>query len=323
MITRQIVVAVPPSGYPTEETFRIQEVELPAPGPGQVLVRTRYLSVDPWHMGQIRVPERLVPGDAVGEVIAFNDSNLAVGDHVQGLFGWQTHAVADGQGLRKLDPGLRPASAALGLVGLTGLTAYFGLLEFGRPQPGETILVSGAAGAVGNVVGQIAKLYGCRVVGVAGSGEKVDLLVNELGFDAAFNYKTVDDYEAKLKELCPDGIDIYFDNVGGTLLDAAILSLRFGGRIVICGQISQYHLTQRPMGPRLLGRLMHTQGRIQGFIVEQFTDRFGAGLAQLTEWLAAGKLRVLESVVDGFEETPRAFIAMMRGQNVGKQVVRL
>ena len=239
------------------------------------------------------------------------------------MLGWQEYAVAQGRELRKIDPGLAPISTALGVLGMPGLTAYFGLLDICDPQPGETVVVSGAAGAVGMLVGQIAKIKGCRVVGVAGSDAKISWLLDELGFDAAFNYKTAADCYGKLKELCPDGIDVYFDNVGGTITDAVMRLINVKARISVCGQISQYNLEEPEMGPRWLGQLIVKQAKVQGFLVSGYAERFPEGLEQLAGWLKQGKLKYREDVAQGIEAAPQAFIGMLQGTNQGKQLVQL
>lgn len=335
-VNRQFVLAARPTGFPKESDFRLVESPIPTPGAGEVLLRTVYLSVDPYMRARINAVKSYAPaveigqvmvGGGVGKVIqshhpGFREGDYVESDFLEGPLGWQEYAVSDGKGLRKLDPSLAPISTALGVLGMPGLTAYFGLLEIARPQAGETVVVSGAAGAVGSLVGQIAKLKGCRVVGIAGSDQKVDYLCNELGFDAAFNYKTVADYRSALRELCPAGIDVYFDNVGGTILDAVFGQLNLKARVSICGQISQYNLEQPEMGPRL-GGFAAKQLRMEGFMVFQFADRYAEGLRQMAEWLREGKLKYREEIVEGFENAPRAFIGMLKGQNTGKQLVRV
>jgi hypothetical protein len=250
------------------------------------------------------------------------DPSLRPGDVVEGMLGWQEYAVASGRTLRKIDPGLAPISTALGVLGMTGLTAYFGLLDVCDPQPGETVVVSGAAGAVGAVAGQTAKIKGCRVVGVAGSDAKISWMLDELGFDAALNYKA-GDLHGKLAELCPDGIDVYFDNVGGAVTDAVVGRLNARARISVCGQLSQYNLEQPEMGPRWLGQLIVKQAKVQGFLVSGYAARFPEGLVQLATWLRQGKLKYREDVAQGIEAAPLAFIGMLQGNNQGKQLVQL
>jgi len=229
----------------------------------------------------------------------------------------------DGKGLRRIDPNAAPISTALGVLGMPGLTAYFGLLEVCRPKRGEVVLVSGGAGAVGSVVGQIAKMRGCHVIGIAGADAKINHMVRDYGYDAAFNYKSVENYYAVLSEMCPDGVDIYFDNVGGAVTDAALRLLTTGARVAICGQISDYNLEQPESGPRPFPLLLFKQARAEGFLVMQFADRYPEALAQLTRWLQDKKLKYREDIVEGIENAPAAFIAMLHGRNIGKQLVKL
>jgi len=329
---KQITLAARPKGMPKESDFKLIESPVPEPEPGQILVRMLYISVDPYMRGRMNDAKSYSPpvqigevmgAGAVGEVSASKNVRFQVGDVVEGFFGWQQFAISDGEGVRKLDPLLAPVSTALSVLGMPGLTAYFGFLEIGKPRSGETVVVSGAAGAVGSLVGQIAKISGCRVIGIAGSDAKVAWLAGELGFDAAFNYKTTSGYSAKINELCPDGVDIYFDNVGGTITDAVFSTLNRGARVVVCGQIAQYNAEKPEIGPRLLWHLIVKRGRAEGFLVFDFAHRYAEGLRQLAMWLNAGKLKHHEQFVDGIENTPRAFIGMLRGENTGKQLVRL
>lgn len=331
-INRQITLAARPKGLPKESDFKLVESPVPAPKPGEILVRVLYLSVDPYMRGRMNDVKSYAPpvqigevmgGGAVGKVMASQNPQFQVGDVVSGYFGWQEYAISNGTGVRKIDPAVAPISTALGVLGMPGLTAYFGLLEIGKLQPGETVVVSGAAGAVGSIAGQIARIKGCRVVGIAGSDEKVAWLRNELGFDAAFNYKTTEDYSAKLKELCPNGIDVYFDNVGGAITDAVFPLINTGARIVVCGQIAQYNTEKPETGPRLLWQLIVKQARAEGFLVFQFASRYAEGLKQMTEWFKAGKLKYREQTTEGIESAPRAFIGMLQGENTGKQLVRV
>lgn len=332
-MNRQILLAARPVGFPKESDFNLVESPVPTPGEGQILVRSIYLSVDPYMRGRMNdVKSYAAPvpiggvmgGGAVAKVVQSNNPAFKEGDIVEGMFGWQDYAVSDGQGVRKIDPALAPISTALGVLGMPGLTAYFGLLEIGNPQPGESVVVSGAAGAVGSLVGQIAKIKGCRVVGIAGADDKIAYLTDELGFDGAFNYKTASDYYEKLKELCPKGIDVYFDNVGGEITDAVFRLINTKARISICGQISQYNLEKPEMGPRLiLTSLLVRQARAEGFLVFQFVDRYPQGITQMAQWLREGKLKYKEDIEEGIENTPRAFIAMLKGRNTGKQLVKV
>jgi leukotriene B4 12-hydroxydehydrogenase/15-oxo-prostaglandin 13-reductase len=329
---RQITLAARPVGYPKETDFKLVESPVPGAGPGQVLLRAIYLSVDPYMRGRMRdaksyatpVPiGEVMVGGVVAKVVQSNNPNFKQGDYVEGLLGWQEYAVSDGQGLRKLDPTLAPLSTAVGVLGMPGLTAYFGLLDICDPKPGETVFVSGAAGAVGSLVGQIAKIKGCKAVGTAGSDSKIEYLMNELGFDAAFNYKTVQDYREKLQELCTAGIDVYFDNVGGALTDAVFTLINPGARVSICGQISQYNLEKLEMGPRMLWTLIVKRARVEGFLVTQFADRFDQGLREMARWIKEGKLKYREEFDYGIENAPLAFIGMLKGQNTGKQLVKV
>jgi hypothetical protein len=329
---RQITLVARPVGFPKETDFRLVEAPVPTPGPGQFLVRSLYLSVDPYMRGRMNAAKSYAPpvelggvmvGGVVGQVVESHHPRFAAGEIVEGYFGWQQYAVSDGAGVRKVDPSLAPVSTALGVLGMPGLTAYFGLLEIGKPQPGETVVVSGAAGAVGSLVGQIAKIQGCHVVGIAGTDEKVRYVVEELGFDSAFNYKSARNYRAKLKALCPQGIDVYFDNVGGAITDAVITLINVRARLVICGQISQYNLERPEMGPRWLWALIAKQARAEGFLVFQFADRFEEGIRQMAQWLKEGKLKYRENIIAGLENAPRAFIGMLTGENIGKQLVQV
>ncbi len=333
MTNKQIVLAARPVGFPKDSDFKLIESPIPNAGDGQILVQSIFVSVDPYMRGRMNDVKSYAPpvaiggvmgGGAVGKVIQSNNPAFNEGDIVEGMFAWQEYAVSNGQGVRKIDPSLAPISTALGILGMPGLTAYFGLLEIGKPRPGETVVVSGAAGAVGSIVGQIAKIQGCRAVGIAGADDKVAYLTGELGFDAAFNYKTVDDYYAKLKELCPNGIDVYFDNVGGAITDAVFGLLNTKARISICGQISQYNLEKPEIGPRLiLTSLLVKQARAEGFLVFQFADRYPEALGQMAQWLNAGNLKYAEDIEEGIENTPRAFMAMLKGRNTGKQLVKV
>ena len=332
-MNRQILLAARPVGFPKDSDFKLVENPLPTPGDGQILVRSIYLSVDPYMRGRMNDVKSYAPpvqigevmgGGVVAKVVASNNPAFKEGDIVEGMFGWQDYAVSPGQGVRKIDPSLAPISTALGVLGMPGLTAYFGLLEIGKPKTGETVVVSGAAGAVGSIVGQIAKIKGCRVVGIAGGDDKIAYLTGELGFDGAFNYKTTSDYYEKLKELCPGGVDVYFDNVGGEITDAVFRLINPKARISICGQISQYNLEKPEMGPRLiLTSLLVKQARAEGFLVFQFLERYPEGLSQMAQWVKEGKLKYKEDIEEGIENTPRAFMAMLKGRNIGKQLVKV
>jgi NADPH-dependent curcumin reductase CurA len=331
-VNKQITLAARPVGFPKVSDFHLVYSPVPSPSEGEVLVRSVYLSLDPYMRGRMNDAESyarpvaiggVMVGGAVASVVESRHAGFVAGDTVEGMLGWQEYAIAQGRELRKIDPGFAPISTALGVLGMPGLTAYFGLLDICDPQPGETVVVSGAAGAVGMIAGQIARIKGCRVVGVAGSDAKISWLLDELGFDAAFNYKTVEDPYNTLKGLCPEGIDVYFDNVGGAISDAVMRLINARARISVCGQISQYNLNEPEMGPRWLGQLIVKRAKVQGFLVSGYAERFPAGLKQLATWLKQGKLKYREEVAQGIEAAPQAFIGMLHGKNQGKQLVQL
>lgn len=328
---QQIHLVSRPQGMPAAENFQIVDAPIPQIGEGEVLVRALYLSVDPYMRGRMSDRKSYTPpfnlneamgGAAVGEVVESNFDGLQKGDIVMGHLLWQRYAKALGKELLKVDPNRAPITTALGVLGMTGLTAYFGLLEITQPQENETVVVSGAAGAVGSVVGQLAKIKNCRVVGIAGSDEKTAYLRDELNFDAAINYKT-EDVPAALKKACPNGVDIYFDNVGGEISDAVMALINHSARISICGQIALYNLEKPDNGPRVQPQLLTRSARMQGFIVGDFSARFEEGREQLTQWFEQGKLQYAENIVDGFENTPQAFLGLFEGENTGKQLVRV
>ncbi len=332
LTNHQVTLAARPVGFPKETDFNLVEQPVSSPNEGEMLIRIVYLSLDPYMRGRmsnaksyaapLRIGDLMV-GGTVGKVIESRHPDFRKGDIVVGMLGWQEYAVSDGKGLRKVDPNLAPVSTALGVLGMPGLTAYFGMLEIARPRPGDVVVVSGAAGAVGSVAGQIAKLTGCRVVGIAGTDAKINYIVGELGFDAAFNYKSVENYYDVLKEICPEGIDVYFDNVGGTITDAVFRLLRPRSRVAVCGQISQYNLEKPEMGPRILPALLINQARAEGFLVSQFSERSEEGLQQLGQWLKEKKIKYREDIVEGIANAPGAFIGMLQGHNMGKQLVKL
>ncbi len=329
---RQFALASRPHGKPKEADFKLIDSPIPELKDGQVLVRALYLSVDPYMRGRISGAKsyaapmeigQVMVGGGVAKVIESKNPGFAAGDIVDIYMGWQQYAVSDGRGLRKLDPSIAPVSTALGVLGMPGMTAYFGLLDVCEPKAGETVLVSGAAGAVGTIVGQIAKIKGCRTVGVAGGDDKVDYLVKECGYDAAFNYKTTSDYATKYRELCPNGIDIYFDNVGGPITDAVFGLLNVHARIAICGQISQYNNTQVETCPRFLSSLIVARAKVQGLLVSDYAPRWGAAMSEMAQWIREGKIKYREDVVLGFENLPKAFIGMLDGENIGKRIVKV
>jgi NADPH-dependent curcumin reductase CurA len=331
LVNRSWTLARRPVGYPEENDFVTLESEVDDPKHGEILVRTLYLSLDPYMRGRLRDRRSyatpvgigdVMVGEGVGRVIASRSEGVEVGDTVACQTGWQEYAVVPAHTARIVDPAMAPISTALGCTGMPGLTAYHGLLAVGRPRPGDTVLVSAASGAVGAVVGQIAKMNGCRVIGTVGSSEKAAYCADELGFEATINYKTEDVF-ARLPELAPDGIDIYFDNVGGTVTDAAIENLAFRGRVLVCGQISQYNLEEPEMAPRNLWNLITKQARIEGFLVFNFQNDHEVARARLASWVRDGSLKYREDIVDGFEQAPRAFIGLMNGANFGKLLVKM
>ncbi len=327
----RILLASRPVGEPTGTDFQIESAPIPDSGDGQVLLRTIYLSLDPYMRGRMRAGPsyaaalqigEVMTGGAVAEVVESRAPGFAVGDIVNAHIGWQSHAVMDAADLRKVDPSLAPISTAVGILGMPGSTAYFGLLDICDPQPGETVVVSAASGAVGALVGQIARIKGCRAVGIAGSDAKCAYVLNDLGFDAVINYKTQNVPEA-LAAACPDGIDVYFDNVGGATLDAVLDQINIGARISICGMISEYNHEEPELAPRPTRALLTKQARMEGFLMFQFADRHEEGRRQMAEWIRDGRLVYREDFVDGLEAAPRAFIGLLRGENFGKLIVRV
>jgi NADPH-dependent curcumin reductase CurA len=328
---REIHLASRPDGVPTPENFRIAEVDVPAPADGEVVVRNSFLSVDPYMRGRMNDVKSYVPpyavgavmdGGAVGEVVASRSDALEVGDQVLHALGWREYAVAPAGRFRKVDDVGLPMSAYLGVLGMPGLTAYVGLLDIAAMRPRDTVFVSGAAGAVGSLAGQIAKQRGARVIGSAGSAEKVALLTDTLGFDAAFNYRDRPVRES-LAEAAPDGIDVYSDNVGGEQLEAAIGAMTTHGRIALCGAISAYNDTKASPGPRNLGLLIGKRITMRGFLVGDHADRMPDFVREVGGWLREGRITFQETVVEGIENTPQAFMDLLRGANAGKMVVRL
>lgn len=334
-LNRQITLKHRPEGYPRDSDFELVSTPLTAPGDGEFLVQAHFLSVDPYMRGRMSDARsyaepvgigQVMVGESVGRVILSNHEKFPVGACVSGLFGWQEFAISDGQGVRRIDPDAAPISTALHVLGMPGLTAYFGLLDVCEVREGETVFVSGGAGAVGSVVGQLARIKGCRAVGSAGSDEKLVYMTDELGYDAAFNYKQVDDLADEVASLCPEGIDVYFDNVGGPITDAVFPTLNIGARVGVCGQISQYNLKPgdpEALGPRLFWHLIVKRASVRGFLVFDFASRFRKALTELTGWYQSGQLRCRERITDGIENAPRAFIEMLQGANIGKQLVRL
>jgi hypothetical protein len=332
---RRIVLASRPVGEPKPENFRLEEFPVPAPGTGQVLVRTMWLSLDPYMRGRMNdAPSYAAPvgigqvmeGGTVGEVIASNNEGFAAGEIVLGHTGWQTHALASGKGMRKLDPKLAPLSTALGVLGMPGRTAYFGLAEIGKPQPGETLVVAAASGPVGSMVGQIGKIKGLRVIGIAGGEKKCRYVKEELGFDECLDHRA-DDLAARLKAACPKGIDVYFENVGGKVFEAVFPLLNTYARIPVCGLIAQYNAAALPEGrnwlPALMFGVLTKRLTVRGFIVTDFSARTDEFLQEAAPWVRDGRIKYREDVLDGLDKAPAGLIGLLRGENFGKQLVRV
>ncbi len=327
---QQIVLAEIPQGKLSPEHFRAVEADRPVPQDGEVLVRILYVSLDAanraWMQGAtyrsaLKAGD-VMAGGALAEVVESRSPAFMAGDLVFADTGWQTYATLPARRLARL-PRLDPLTHLLSVYGVAGLTAYFGLLECGRPKPGETVVVSAAAGSVGSIVGQIARLKGCRVVGIAGGAGKADLLTSELGFDAAVDYK-VGDTRRALRAACPDGIDVYFDNVGGEIFEACLFNMANHGRIACCGAVSQYDGVAPKAGPRGVPGLIVTKRlRLRGFIVSDFDDQRAAALEQLTSWVESGQLKVREDVIDGLENLPAALVGLLAGENIGKRMVKV
>ena len=331
---KRIVLASRPVGEPKPSDFRIEEIPVPAPGPGQVLLRTIWLSLDPYMRGRISdaasyaqpVPiGGVIEAGTVCEVIASNNPAFAKGDIVLARAGWQTHALSDGKGLAKIDPKLAPISTAVGVLGMPGMTAYTGLLDIGRPQPGETVVVAAASGAVGSAVGQIARIKGARAVGIAGGKDKCEFVKNELGFDHCVDHRDPD-LAARLKDACPKGIDVYFENVGGAVFDAVFPLLNPFARVPVCGLIAHYNDTEaKPpkWAASLMRAILTKRLTFRGFIVSDFVARQADFLRDMSQWVREGKVKYREFVTEGLDTAPAAFMGLLKGANFGKQLVRV
>ena len=332
---RRICLASHPAGFPEDDDFSMVEAAVPEPADGEMLCRTIYLSLDPYMRGRMNPGTSYAPpvklgevmvGGTVSQVVASKLSGYAAGDLVLTANGWQEFAVSDGAGVRKLDPAAAPISTALGVLGMPGHTAYVGLLDYGRPQEGETVVVSAASGAVGAVVGQIAKLKGCRVVGVAGAQQKCAYVTTDLGFDACVSHRD-DDLRGALRAACPDGIDVYFENVGGKVFDAVLPRLNNFARVPVCGRIANYNLTDAPAGPdgvpHLMGKILTRRITFRGFIIFDHLDRLPDFIQDMSGWIRDGSIKYREDVVDGLENAVAAFQGLLRGENFGKQLVRV
>ncbi|MEH1998466.1 MAG: NADP-dependent oxidoreductase [Nostoc sp.] len=330
LINKQIILKSRPVGEPKESDFALVETPTPEPGEGEILSRTIYLSLDPYMRGRISAGKSyaasvelnsVMVGGTVSQVIKSNHPQFQVGDFVLNNNGWQTYAISKGETLRKLDPTQAPLSYSLGVLGMPGLTAYAALLDVGQPQEGETVVVSAASGAVGAVAGQIAKIKGARVVGIVGSDDKRDYIVKELGFDVGINRKT-QELDSALKAAAPNGIDVYYDNTAGVILETVLQQINLGARIPLVGLISEYNATSTPSGPNLMPLLIK-RALIKGFLVSDYQHRFNDFLHDVSGWLQSGQLKYKEDVVDGLENAPGAFIGLLRGDNFGKLIVKV
>jgi len=329
----QVFMAARPGGFPQLSDFGIRRAAIAEPGPDEILVEVAYLSVDPYMRGHMqggiyRTMKPLQPGDtlyggAVGRVIRSRSAAVSEGEVVEGYLGWQSHATVRGDSVRKVDPTLAPISTALGILGMPGMTAYFGMTDVAKPKAGETVVVSAAAGAVGSAASQIARIMGCRVVGMAGGAEKARHLTEDLRLHVGIDYKAVPDLHEALVAACPDKIDVYFDNVGGSTYDATARWMNYGFRYIICGQIAEYSAEGAGSGPRHLKRFEVNRARMQGFGVAEYRPRYNEGIAQMAAWIRSGDLHYRENIIDGLENAPTAFIEMLQGRNTGKQLVRV
>lgn len=328
---KEIHLANRPKGMPSASDFNFITSDIPVPEEGQVLLRTLYLSVDPYMRGRMQDAKsyiapfelnKVIVGGGIAEVAESRSASFKKGDVVVGTLSWSEYSVVGQNEIRKIDPTTAPVTTHLGILGMTGLTAYFGLLDIGKPQDGETVVVSGAAGAVGSAVGQIAKLKGAKVVGIAGSQEKIDYLLNELGFDAAVNYKK-ETFKEDLRKAVPEGVDIYFDNVGGGVTDAVFALLNKNARIPLCGAISSYNAEGKDVGPRLQSVMIKTSALMKGFTVGDYSAHYKDATIDLGKWLEQGKLKYEETIVEGFDRIPEAFLGLFKGDNLGKQLVKV
>ena len=330
-LNHRFTLAARPVGMPKRSDWNYAAEPIPDLADGQLLIKILYLSLDPAMRGWMNEGKSYVPAIKIGEVmralalgrvVKSKNPAFAVGDHVYGVLGAQQFAISDGKGLTKVDPKLAPLPVYLGTLGMPGMTAYFGLLDVGKPKPGDTVVVSGAAGAVGMVVGQIAKIKGCRVVGIAGGQDKCQYVVRDLGFDSAIDYKA-EDVRKSLHTHCPDGINVYFDNVGGDILEAALANLARGARIVICGAISQYCSTGPVKGPSNYLSLLVNRASMTGMVVFDYADRYAVAGREMAGWMAAGKLKTREHIVEGLETFPDTLLQLFKGENTGKLILKI
>ncbi|MEO7080880.1 MAG: NADP-dependent oxidoreductase [Flavobacteriales bacterium] len=331
---REIVLAERPSGALTLAAFGMRDIEMPQVAAGEVLLKSLYISVDPGMRGFMDAGkgdyagvkfelDKPITSRSVAQVMESGNDDFPKGTIVHGRLAWQKYQAVKPDGLEKVDPDLAPIATSVSILGVTGLAAYFGMSKIGSPQKGETVVVSGAAGAVGSIAAQIAKMKGCRVVGIAGSEKKTEYLEQDLSLNKGINYKEVGDLKEAIRLACPNGVDVFFDNVGGELLDAVLANINRKARIVLCGQIAEYDRSNPPQGPRPQQTLIKKSARMEGFVVFDFKDDFGEAKRQLAEWYNSGQLKYRENLVDGFENLPSAFIGLFKGENIGKQMVKV
>jgi NADPH-dependent curcumin reductase CurA len=332
-MNKTIILKNRPQGKPSTSNFEfISNADTLKISKGEILLETAYVSVDPYLRGRMSDAKSYVPpfelnqpiqSGVIAKVIASKNDNFDIGDYVSGMLAWKMQQISNGEGLLKVDGSKAPLSTYLGILGMTGLTAYLGLNEIGKPKAGETLIVSGAAGAVGSVVGQIGKILGLNVIGIAGTDEKIELLKSKFGFDAGINYNTSKDINAEIKKLAPNGVDIYFDNVGGPISDAVLFNINRFARIIICGAISVYNKTELPTSLSVQPFLVKNSALMQGFIVSNYAEKFPEAMKHLSGWLAEDKLTYTETIVDGFDNIPKAFIYLFEGKNKGKMIVKI
>lgn len=331
---QQIVLAKHPSGAVQADTFKFNDIDMPTCKDNEVLIKSLYVSVDPGMRGFMDKGDDDAAGNkfklnqpitsrTVAQIIDSKHNNFKKGDIVHGRFAWQKYQAVSTDHIQKVDPKLAPISTAVSMLGIPGLAAYFGMLNIGQPKKGDTVVVSGAAGAVGSIAAQIARIKGCKVIGIAGSTEKTDYLENDLGLDKGINYKQTDDMTAAIKSACPDGVDVFFDNVGGELFDAVFANINEHARIAICGQIADYNEENPPQGPRPMHQLIKKSARMEGFVAYDFSNDFDEAKKQMGKWYDEGKLIYKEHLICGFNNIPAAFIGLFSGENIGKQMVKV
>jgi len=330
MKNKKIILKNRPVGMPLLSDFGNEEELTPVNGEGEILLKSVYVSVDPYLRGKMNGTHpptfelnESIASKIIAEVVESNNESFKKGDYVSGYLKWQKYQLSDGKALQKIDSNTAPLSAYLGVLGITGLSAYIALMDIGKPRKGETLVVSGAAGAVGSIVGQIGKIIGCKIVGIVGTEEKIDLIKTKFGYDEAINYKTTPDMKAAIAQLCPEGVDIYFDNVGGSISDGVIANMNNYGRIPVCGTISNYNDIEEQTSPSLLPIVVYRFLTIQGFLIGDHAVRFPGVIAQLSAWLKEGKITYSETILEGFDKLPEAFIGLFEGRNEGKMIVKI